>query len=248
MAPSETIRFMITSPGESALPYYSKMFGLVVLYVGMIIAIVAITQGQRRIPIQQARHTRGNRVYGGQRHFLPIRVNQAGVMPIIFASSLLMFPQMILSLSPALEPYANYLSGGSFWYVIGEVALIVFFSFFWVGLMFQPEEMSNNMKEYGSFVPGIRPGRNTSLFLEGVMNRITFAGGFILALIAIGPTITIAVLGLTGVQARFAYFLGGTGILIVVGVVLDLVQKIESYLLMRHYEGFMKKGRIRGRR
>lgn len=212
------------------------LFGLFVLIVG---GVIYITFGQRKIAVQQARHTRGRKVFGGQRHFLPIKVNQAGVMPVIFASSLLMFPMIILSWFSDASSQTDWFSPGTFSYVFFYIVMIYFFSYFWTSLMFQPTEMAKQLKEYGSFIPGIRPGKKTSDYLEKVMVRITFVGAAFLAFIALMPIFIIGMLGLKGLGAvGFAYSLGGTSVLIVVGVVLDLVQKLEAHLLMRHYEGF----------
>jgi len=213
------------------------------LFVGVVVAVVIMQQGQRRIRVQQQKHTRGRKVYGGQRHYLPLRVNAAGVMPVIFAESLIMIPSALLGqVWPAFSDY--FARGESFWYVSLYIGMVMFFTYFWVSLTFNPVEMAGNMKEQGSFIPGIRPGRRTAEYLEGIMNRITFVGAIFLAFIGIFPTI---VSQLLNVDFLLASFLGGTGILIVVGVALDVVQKVESHLLMRHYEGFMKTGRVRHR-
>lgn len=233
-----------------------KMIILIGVLLVIIGGIVYITQGQRRIPVQQARHTRGRKVYGGQKHYLPLKVNQAGVMPIIFAQSLLIFPSAILQgLQTRFEPGAfgywltsrlgDILQGGVI-YTIIYVLLIAFFCYFWTAIQFNPKEMANNMKEYGSFIPGIRPGKHTTEYLENIMGKITLAGAAFLSLIAILPGI---ISGGMNINRAIAGFYGGTGLLIVVGVALDLVQKIESHLLMRQYGGFLGgSARIRGRR
>jgi len=235
-----------------------KIIMLLALFLAIVLGVVFITQGQRRIPVQQAKHTRGRRVYGGQRHFLPLRVNAAGVIPIIFAQSLLIFPASIANgLQQRLEPgtfwfrfmaiIGDNLSYGRFFYIIAYVLLIFFFCYFWTAVTFNPVDMANNMKDYGSFIPGIRPGRRTSEYLENVMTRITLPGAAFLAVIAILPQLVSKGLAL-GAASGLAGWFGGTGILIVVGVALDVVQRIESHLIMRHYEGFLKSGRVRGRR
>ncbi len=230
----------LTFVGDSTFEAGHKVqIGLVmlVLYVAVVLAVVYITKGHRRIPMQQARTTRGRRVYGGQRHFLPIKVNMSGVMPVIFASSLLIVPSLIFSwLRVADNPFGR----NSWWYVVCYVGLIYFFAYFWTSLMIQPTEMANNMKEHGSFIPGIRPGRKTAEYLENVMVRITLAGATFLAVIALLPQIASEELD---VSRLFTQFLGGTSILIVVGVALDMMDKINSHLLMRNYEGFMRRGR-----
>ena len=228
---------------------------LVAMYLAVVVGVVIIQQAQRRVTVQQAKHTRGRRVYGGQRHYMPLRVNQAGVIPIIFAQSLLMFPSMILSaVARQMAPgsFRMFLMGlqdqlqlGSFVYVMIYTAMIFFFCFFWTAIVFNPIKMADDMKQYGHFIPGIRPGNRTADYLEKLMTRITLAGAAFLAAIAILPQLISRGLDL-GYAAASLY--GGTGLLIVVGVALDLVQKIESHLLMRHYGGFMKGRKIRGSR
>ncbi len=214
------------------------------LFVFVILGVVYITKGQRKIPVQYAKLTRGRRVYGGQRHYLPIRVNQAGVMPVIFASALLAFPQMIFS-AIGLPRLANALHHGQYLWSLLYIVLTFFFAFFWVALMFNPLEMSKNMKEYGSFIPGIRPGKPTAEHLERIMNRITLAGASFLAVIAVLPVIIADTLNL---PENLTYYLGGTTILIVVSVALDLVDKLNSYLVMRNYDGFLRGGGGKGGR
>jgi preprotein translocase subunit SecY len=214
------------------------------LFVAVVVVVVYITKGTRKIPVQYAKLTRGRRVYGGQRHFLPIKVNQAGVMPVIFASSLLAVP-MLLGQAFGWAWLQSFGSRGSWWYTVLDVALIYFFSYFWTSLMFNPSEMSKNMKEHGSFIPGIRPGRRTAEFLESVMRHMTLAGATFLAVIALVPQWLAQ--GATP-NTQIAAFLGGTSILIVVSVALDLVDKLNSHLLMRNYEGFMRGGGASPRR
>ncbi|MHC4340952.1 MAG: preprotein translocase subunit SecY [Planctomycetota bacterium] len=213
------------------------------LFVSVVLGVVFITKGQRKIPVQYAKLTRGRRVYGGQRHYMPIRVNMAGVMPVIFASALLAFPPLIFEWL-GMSRVASALGYGKYLWAMFYVLLTFFFSFFWVALMFNPVEMSKNMKEYGSFVPGIRPGRPTAEYLEKIMNRITLAGASFLALIAVLPAVISSVPDLN-LPPLLTTYLGGTTILIVVSVALDLVDKLNSYLVMRNYEGFLggsKKG------
>jgi preprotein translocase subunit SecY len=212
---------------------------LVLLFFLIVVVVVYITKGTRKIPVQYAKLTRGRRVYGGQKHFLPIKVNQAGVMPVIFSSALLSFPSMIgqtMGWDWLTKPFQT----GSWIYSVLDIALIFFFAFFWTSLMFNPAEMSKNMKEYGSFIPGIRPGKKTAEFLERVMTRITLAGATFLAIIALVPQQLALMVAPT--EYQIAAFLGGTSILIVVSVALDLVDKLNSALLQRSYEGFFRGG------
>ncbi len=243
------------APAEHEIGIF-RILLLAASFVAIVAGIVYITQGQRRIPIQQAKHTRGHRVYGGQKHFLPLRVNQAGVMPIIFAQSLLIFPAAIIQgIQVRLEPgsfgylissrMADALRGGVV-YVSLYVFLIAFFCYFWTAIQFNPKEMSENLKDYGSFIPGIRPGGRTAEYLENIMGRITLAGATFLAIIALLPNMVSK--GFE-INRAIAGFYGGTGLLIVVGVALDLLQRIEAHLLMRHYSGLLGgTARIRGRR
>jgi preprotein translocase subunit SecY len=219
---------------------------LAVLFVSVIVGVIFITQGQRRIPTQSAKHVRGRRVWGGQRQFLPLRVNQAGVMPIIFASSLLMFPNLALQWlgqtaigeTWIIRQLAGSFSGEhGYIYNICYIALIYFFCYFWTAITFNPKDMANNLKDYGSFIPGHRPGRRTAEYLEKVMVRITYVGAAFLALVAVIPTV---VQNFLSIDFVIASFFGGTGLLIVVSVGLDLVQKIDSHLVMRNYGGLLE--------
>jgi preprotein translocase subunit SecY len=214
-------------------------------------SVVFITLGQRRIPTQSAKHVRGRRVYGGSRQFLPLKINQAGVMPIIFASSLLMLPGMLFTVlagwmesSPVAHSWMIWLAavfsgrgGISFSYNLFYVAMIYFFCYFWTAITFNPKEMSENLKDYGTFIPGYRPGKRTADYLEKVMVRITYVGAGFLALVAIVPTM---ISGSLGVSFAVASFYGGTGLLIAVSVAFDLVQKIDSHLVMRNYRGLLE--------
>lgn len=222
----------------SADDVYGTTLTLVSMWLVTVLVVVYITRGQRRIPIQQAKLTRGRRVYGGSKHYLPLKVNQAGVMPIIFASALFIVPNVLGSI-PGMAWFGRLFSSTGFVYLSSYALLIFFFSFFWTKLMFQPEEIANNLKEHGSFIPGIRPGANTSAYLERVISRVTLAGAAFLAVVALLPTIVTANMN---VQPMLAYFLGGTSILIVVGVALDLVDSLNSYLVMRNYDGFTSTG------
>jgi preprotein translocase subunit SecY len=223
---------------------YQTLLLFLAVWGAAVLAVVYMTKAQRRIPIQQAKQTRGRRVYGGQRHFLPLKVNHAGVMPIIFASALLIVPPIIgnaLGLS-FLEGFSR---GTGFWYILAFSVLIFFFSFFWTSLMFQPNEMADNLKEHGSFIPGIRPGKQTAEFLEQTMVRITLAGAAFLTVVAIFPSIVGG--SFAGLDTTLIYFMSGTSILIVVGVALDLVEKLNALLIMRNYEGFMKESNLPAR-
>lgn len=219
---------------------------LAALFVGVVAGVVFMTQGQRRIPTQSAKHVRGRRVYGGTRQYLPLRVNQAGVMPIIFASSLLLFPQMFFQYLHNAYPsntvlgalHDSFTRGQSFLYNVLYVVLIYFFCYFWTAITFNPKEMADNLKNFGAFIPGYRPGKRTSDYLERVMERITYVGAGFLALVAVIPTI---VGGALGIPAQIASFYGGTGLLIAVSVAFDLVQKIDSHLVMRNYTGLLEK-------
>jgi len=206
-----------------------------------VVAVVYMTKAQRRIPIQQAKHTRGKRVYGGQRHFLPFKVMQTGVMPIIFGSALLVIPAMVGKAFGVTWLETAFGGQRGFWFVLAYTVLIFFFSFFWTSMMFQPNDIANNLKEGGSFIPGIRPGKPTAQFLEETMLRITLAGASFLSLIAVLPSFFGA--GRSGgLDQVLIYFMSGTSILIVVGVALDMVEKINAMLVMRNYEGFLEEG------
>jgi len=217
------------------------------MLVAVVVAVVIITQGQRKIPIQYAKRIVGRKVYGGQSTYIPLRVNQAGVIPIIFAQSLILFPATIAALvpNPLVQRVAASLNRGDWVYNVIYSLLIIFFCYFYTAITFNPVDVADNMKKYGGFVPGIRPGRQTAEHLDFIMTRITLPGALFLALIAILPSIISSSLK---VPYLIASFFGGTGLLIIVGVMLDTMRQIESQLLMRHYEGFMKHGKVRGRR
>ncbi|MDF1745270.1 MAG: SecY family transport protein, partial [Gimesia sp.] len=223
-----------------------RLMILALVFVFVVVWVIAITQGQRRIPIQSAKHVRGRKVSGGQRQSLPLRVNQAGVMPIIFASSLLMFPYFVFHWLSQVWTSSTFLSmldeafqpmSRGFVYTMSYVVLIYFFCYFWTAITFNPKDMAENLKDYGSFIPGYRPGARTAAYLEQVMVRITYVGAAFLSLVAIIPTLVSTWLG---VDFLVASFYGGTGLLIVVSVVLDLVNKIDSHLVMRNYSGLLE--------
>jgi preprotein translocase subunit SecY len=219
---------------------FEKLVVLIVLFVAVVVAVVAITKGQRRIKTQSAKHVRGRRVFGGTSQWLPLRVNQAGVMPVIFASSLLVLPYFVFgALANATEwRWARFLQETferqGYWYTIMFIALIYVFCYFWTAMMFNPKDMANNLKDNGSFIPGYRPGKRTAEYLERVMIRITYIGAAFLAVIAVIPTL---ITNTMNVDPNVASFYGGTGLLIVISVALDLVQKINSHLVMRNYPG-----------
>lgn len=221
-----------------------KLLILAGLFVAVIIGVVAITQGQRKIPTQSAKHVRGRRTWGGQKQFLPLRVNQSGVMPIIFASSLLLIPVFLLTGLAKLLNWANlgsfaqsFTSDRGVLYNVCYIALIYFFCYFWTAITFNPKDIANNLKDYGSFIPGYRPGRRTAEYLEKVMVRITYVGAAFLSVVAVIPTMVAAFLD---VDMLVASFFGGTGLLIAVSVALDVVQKIDSHIVMRNYSGLLE--------
>jgi preprotein translocase subunit SecY len=218
---------------------------LAIMLVAVVAGVVFVTLGQRRIPTQSAKHVRGRRVYGGTRQYLPIRVNQAGVMPIIFASSLLLIPATLCQVigdrfhSPFfISLYNMFSSSTSFVHNLLYIVLIYFFCYFWTAITFNPQEMSENLKNFGTFIPGYRPGKRTADYLEKVMVRITYVGAGFLSLVAIIPTLIYAWMDVPYVIAGFY---GGTGLLIAVSVAFDLVQKIDSHLVMRNYKGLLEK-------
>lgn len=243
---------------------------LIVLMVGVIGFIVFVEGGQRRIPVQYAKRVVGRKVMGGQMTYLPLRVNAGGVIPPIFASSLLALPQTAAVIfekkSEFFRDFGAQMAWGMPWYTVLYVSMIVFFAFFYVGIVFNPTELADNMRKYGGFIPGIRPGRNTSEHINRILTRLTFVGGCYLALVCLIPEWMIAGIKLHKLWGPLGawfdvnaprwlleglgvtFYFGGTSLLIVVGVAMDTVQQIEAQLVMRHYEGFVKKGRLRSRR
>ncbi len=215
---------------------------LLVLMVVVVAGVIVMTLGQRPIPVQYAKRVVGRRVYGGQSTHIPLRVNTAGVIPVIFAISIVVLPATIAQFVPHpwMQAMADLLSPGRFSYFFLYAVSIVFFTYFYTAIIFNPADVAENLKKYGGFIPGIRPGVKTAEFIEKVLDRITLVGAIYLALISILPELLI-------VWANVPFFFGGTSLLIVVGVALDTVQQIEAHLLMRHYEGFLKKGRVKGR-
>jgi preprotein translocase subunit SecY len=220
---------------------------LLVLLAGIIAVVILMTQGTRRIPVQYAKRVVGRKVYGGTTQYIPLRVNTAGVMPIIFAQSIMFIPSTVLSFFPDSQwaaSVASVWSDRSFVYAFFYAIIIIFFTYFYTAIAFNPKDVADNMKKQGGFVPGVRPGQQTAEYMDNILTRITLPGSIFLALVAILPVFVSNVLA---VPSLFASFFGGTSLLIIVGVALDTLQQVESYLLMRHYDGFMKSGKLRGR-
>ena len=221
---------------------------LCLFLVVVIAAVIAVTQAQRKISIQYAKRVVGRKVYGGQTQYMPLKINYAGVMPIIFAQAILLFPSTIINMafpqSRTAQEIANLLAVGWLHYVL-YAAMIFFFSYFWVATQFQPVQIADDLKKYGGFIPGVRPGKPTADFLDFTMSRLTFAGAVFLTVIAVLPQLLAQALKVPYMTAQF---FGGTGVLIIVGVVLDTMRQVETHLLQRHYDGFLRKGRIRGAR
>ncbi|HTK68658.1 MAG TPA: preprotein translocase subunit SecY [Candidatus Eisenbacteria bacterium] len=217
---------------------------LVGMMVAVIAAVVAMTQAQRKIPVQYAKRVVGRKMYGGQATHIPLRVNTAGVIPIIFAQSLIMLPSTLALYfqgSNMIQSVARLFAHGTWVYVIVYSLTIIFFTYFYTAIVLNPTDMADNMKKYGGFVPGIRPGKKTSEYIDRILSRITLPGAIFLALIAVLPDLLIR-------SFNVPFYFGGTSVLIVVGVALDTLQQIESHLIMRHYEGFVTHGKMRGRR
>jgi preprotein translocase subunit SecY len=216
---------------------------IVILFV-IILGTILLVQGTRRVPVQYARRIVGNKQYGGVRQYIPLKVNAAGVMPIIFAQAIMMLPIIIAGYSNSSSGFVVAFSNMyGFWYNLVTAILIILFTYFYTAITINPVQMAEDMKKNGGFIPGIKPGRKTVEFFDTIMSRITLPGSIFLALIAILPAIAVKF----SVTPQFAQFFGGTSLLILVGVVLDTLQQIESHLLMRHYDGLMKSGRVKGR-
>jgi len=244
------------------------ILGLVVFMIAVIAFVVFMERAQRRIPVQYAKRVVGRKVYGGSNTYLPLRVNTAGVIPVIFASSILVIPQTLAQMikAPWATAIGNQMRVGEPLYYLLQVIGIIFFGYFYTSIVFNPVDTADNMRKYGGFIPGIRPGKKTSDYIDRVLTRITFVGSVYLAAVCILPEFLIAGIhvgqlpfGVGGFLDRFLpvwvtegmgfnFYFGGTSLLIVVGVAMDTIQQIESQLVMRHYDGFMKKGRVRGRR
>ena len=223
--------------------------GLLMLIVEILVlffiagATIALVQGTRKIPVQYAKRIVGNKQYGGVRQYIPLKVNAAGVMPIIFAQALMMFPIMLSSFDATRGLAATLGNYTGFWYNFIFGLLVVAFTYFYTAVTVNPTMMAEDMKKNGGFIPGVKPGKKTAEYLDAVMSRITLPGSIFLALVAIMPAFAMKL----GINNQFAQFYGGTSLLILVGVVLDTLQQIESHLLMRHYDGLMKTGRLKGR-
>ena len=222
---------------------------VIVMMLVVVAAIIFMERGQRRLPVQYAKRVVGRRMYGGSSTHLPLRVNTSGVIPPIFASSILMFPLTIANFLPKslleqhlwLEKLISYFSPTAVLYNVFYVLLIIFFCYFYTAVTFNPIDVADNMKRYGGFIPGIRPGRRTSDYIDKVLTRITLVGALYVSAVCVLPTILIS-------NFNVPFYFGGTALLIVVGVALDTAQQIESHMITRHYEGFLKKGRLKGRR
>ena len=230
-----------------------KAGGLVMFLIEMVVLLIVIAfaillvQGTRKIPVQYAKKIVGNKQYGGARQYIPLKVNAANVMPIIFAQAIMFIPITIIGLSSKANEMSGFMRAftdhTSFWYNLVFAVLIIVFTYFYTAITINPTQMAEDMKRNNGFIPGIKPGKSTAEYIDVIMSRITLPGSFFLALVAIMP----AFAGVFGVKAEFAQFFGGTSLLILVGVVLDTLQQVESHLLMRHYDGLLKSGRIKGR-
>jgi preprotein translocase subunit SecY len=233
---STTVQFV----REGEMSIFMLIF-ILAIAASVIYLIVFFETAQRRIPIQYARRVVGRRVYGGQSSHLPLRINTSGVIPPIFASALLVFPSTLATFVSFLKPYSSYLTPGGLYYDIVYVALIVFFCYFYTSVTFNPVDVADNLRKNGGFIPGIRPGRPTADYIDRVLSRITLGGAIYVSAVCVLPTILIA-------RFNVPFFFGGTALLIVVGVAIDTVKQIETHLLTRNYEGFMRRGRVKTKR
>jgi preprotein translocase subunit SecY len=225
--------------GTGELPLFLFLV-IIAVMVAVTAAVVVMQEGQRKIPVQYAKRVVGRRVYGGQSTHIPLRINTAGVIPVIFASSLILFPATLTRFVPHpwMQAVSDALSPGRFTYTVLYCALIIFFTYFYTAIVFNPVDLADNMKKYGGFIPGVRPGKKTSEYIDRILTRITLPGAVFLALISVLPDFLIR-------WFNVPFYFGGTSLLIVVGVALDTVRQMESHLLMRHYEGFLKKSKTR---
>lgn len=220
---------------------------IIMVLIAVIASVVLITQGARKIPVQYAKRQIGRKVYGGTTQYIPLRVNTAGVMPIIFAQALMFIPNTLAQMFPGSEfmnSFAQLFDYRSFVYAGVYGSMIVFFTFFYTAIVLNPKDTANNLKKQSGFIPGVRPGKPTADYIDNILTKITLPGSVFLALVAVMPTFVSNIMSVT---SMFAQFFGGTSLLIIVGVALDTLQQIESHLLMRHYDGFMKSGKMKGR-
>ncbi len=250
-AAEQALRDMFFPPAGIDSKYNAfHAVALVMLLLAVVAGVIAVTQAQRKIPVQYAQRTVGRKSYAGTSSFMPLRVNYSGVMPIIFAQAILMFPDKVLSVIgqrlelPLFLGLAQKFREGEPVYLLLYACMILFFSYFWVATQFNELQISDDLKKYGGYIPGVRPGSATSNYLHSAMSRITLAGAIFLTIIAVIPIMMYKAMG---VPFAVATFFGGTSILILVGVLLDTMRQVETHLLMRHYDGFLKKGRLRGR-
>ncbi len=236
-------------PAHQQLAWW-KFILMIGLFIGTVVGVILIIQGQRKIPVQYAKQIRGQKMYGGQSTYLPLKVNQAGVIPIIFAQSVILFPATMAGFFPKagfLSTVAHSLTHGTLLYSALYAFLILFFTFFYTAITFNPIEVADNLQKFGGFIPGVRPGKNTAETLDHIMTRIAMSGAIFLTIIALFPDFLSSPKALN-IPFLIASFFGGTGLLIIVGVILDVMQSLESQLLMRHYEGFVKRGKLKARR
>lgn len=244
---AQSWRTFIPSAGQTSEVNPMVLVLMIAFLFLVIAAVICVTQAQRKIVVQYAKRVVGRKQYGGQTQYMPLKVNYAGVMPIIFAQALLIFPGTIASMafpnSKTAQQIAGALSQGG-WHYLFFGAMIFFFSYFWVATQFQPTQIADDLKKYGGYIPGVRPGKPTAEFLDFTMTRLTFAGAIFLTIIAILPQMLSHQLAVPYIAAQF---FGGTGLLIIVGVILDTMRQVETHLIQRHYDGFLRKGRIRGR-
>jgi preprotein translocase subunit SecY len=239
----EEFNFKLSESGGGLVIFLVELAALFAVIMG----VIMLVQGTRKIPVQYAKRIVGNRQYGGVRQYIPLKVNAAGVMPIIFAQALMFIPSTVAQFFPNYESMQGFISTfinpGSLGYSLTFAVLIILFTYFYTAISVNPVQIADDMKRNGGFIPGVKPGKATSSFIDNVMSRITFPGAVFLAIVAILPSLA----GVLNINSQFAQFYGGTSLLILVGVVLDTLQQIESHLLMRHYDGLMKSGRIKGR-
>jgi len=232
----------IEQQGGGMVMFLLEFVVLIVVFMGAILLV----QGTRKIPVQYAKRIVGNKQYGGVRQYIPLKVNAAGVMPIIFAQAIMFIPISLAGFaqSDSLSGFASaFADHTGFWYNLTQFSLVILFTYFYTAITVNPMQMAEDMKKNGGFIPGVKPGKKTVEFLDTIMSRITLPGSVFLGIVTILPAFAM----MAGINTQFAYFFGGTSLLILVGVVLDTLQQIESHLLMRHYDGLMKSGRIKGR-